>query len=685
MNMDLSLDQISVKQVRGVSALKEGELHAFGIFTMKDLLEYYPYRYEDYRLRSLSEVQSGDKITIQAKVIGVPVLQRYGVKSRLSCKLMAEEWMFTATWFNRQFLRDQLTVGREIIVNGKWEQRRMQLTVSDSEFPDQGIKRSGTLQPVYSVGAKITQAWMRKTIGQALTQYGEMIPEILPQELLRKYQLLSRKKAISIIHKPEDTEEGQQGRRRMVYEELFLFQLKMQAFRSLSRGRMDGVVHTIENAVVREFVRSFPFELTDSQKKVELEILRDMRASYCMNRLLQGDVGSGKTIIAAIALFVTVRSGFQGALMVPTEILAEQHLRSLVRLFEPFGISVGLLTGSVTGRKRKDLLASLQMGMIDVVVGTHALIQDEVFFRNLGLVVTDEQHRFGVNQRSVLRRKGYNPDVLTMTATPIPRTLAITAFGDMDVSTLTERPKGRIPIATYWVKHSMMERVLGFISREVDQGRQAYLICPLIEESEKLDVQNVIDLHIQMQQAFPAYRVGLLHGRMTPAEKEETMQAFNHNEVQLLVSTTVVEVGVDVPNASLMIIMDADRFGLSQLHQLRGRVGRGQHASYCVLIADPKSEVGQERMRVMTETDDGFEVSRRDLELRGPGDFFGTKQSGLPEFRLADMVGDFAVLEQARDDVSELIAEHSFWTSPSYEPLRHYLQQEEVFQENLID
>lgn len=371
--------------------------------------------------------------------------------------------------------------------------------------------------------------------------------------------------------------------------------------------------------------------------------------------------------------------------MVPTEILAEQHMRSLHKLFEPFGISVGLLTGSTTGKKRKELLAALQMGLLDIVVGTHALIQEDVYFRQLGLVVTDEQHRFGVNQRSVLRRKGYNPDVLTMTATPIPRTLAITAFGDMDVSTLSERPKGRIPISTYWVKHELMDRVLGFISREVDQGRQAYLICPLIEESEKLDVQNAIDLHIQMQQAFPHYRVGLLHGRMTPAEKEEVMRSFYANEVQLLVSTTVVEVGVDVPNATLMIIMDADRFGLSQLHQLRGRVGRGAHASYCVLIADPKSEVGQERMKVMTDTDDGFEVARRDLDLRGPGDFFGTKQSGLPEFRLADMVADFEVLEKAREDATDLIKDSSFWTSPQYEALRGYLQKEQIFQGDLID
>lgn len=642
-----------------MSAQKQSELHAFGVFTVKDLLEYYPFRYEDYRPRSLSETKHGDKVTVEAKVIGIPVLQRFGGKSRLSCKMVAEPWMFTATWFNRHYVREQLTVGREIVLTGKWDQKRNQITVTDYEFPDRGEGKTGTLQPVYSVGGKITQSWIRKVINQGLQQYGDLIPEILPHSIMREYDFMPRKRAIATIHRPEDTREGQQGRRRMVYEELFLFQLKMQAFRVLNRGRMDGVVHTVDNATVRQFVRSLPFELTDAQKRVELEILHDLRSPYCMNRLLQGDVGSGKTVLAAVALFATVRSGFQGALMVPTEILAEQHMRSLTRMFEPFGITVGLLTGSVTGRKRKELLASLQMGMLDIVVGTHALIQEDVFFRDLGLVVTDEQHRFGVNQRGVLRRKGYNPDVLTMTATPIPRTLAISVFGDMDVSTLSERPKGRVPITSYWVKHDLMDRVLNLIKREIDLGRQAYLICPLIEESEKLDVQNAIDLHIQMSQAFPSYKVGLLHGKMTPAEKDEVMRAFYNNELQLLVSTTVVEVGVDVPNATLMIIMDADRFGLSQLHQLRGRVGRGQHASFCVLVADPKSEIGRERMTAMTDTDDGFEISRRDLELRGPGDF-GTKQSGLPEFRLADMTADFEILEQARDDVAELLKDEAF-------------------------
>jgi ATP-dependent DNA helicase RecG len=325
------------------------------------------------------------------------------------------------------------------------------------------------------------------------------------------------------------------------------------------------------------------------------------------------------------------------------------------------------------------------MGMYDIVIGTHALIQDDVYYAKLGLVITDEQHRFGVNQRSVLRRKGLNPDVLTMTATPIPRTLAITVFGDMDVSTLDELPKGRKPVLTYWVKHDMMERVLGFIHKELEQGRQAYIICPLIEESEKLDVQNAIELHAEMQQHLSGYKVGLLHGRLANDEKDQAMKAFEANETSVLVSTTVVEVGVDVPNATLMIVYDADRFGLSQLHQLRGRVGRGEHQSYCVLIADPKSENGQERMRVMTETTDGFEIARRDLDLRGPGDFFGTKQSGLPDFRVADMAQDFAVLEQARDDAAELVRRKDFWTAAEFLPLREFLHREQILQGELLD
>lgn len=683
----ITLDQISIRQLKGVSALKEKELHAFGVRSVADLLGYFPFRYEDYRIRDLSEVKDGEKATVQGIVRGMPVLQRYGrSKTRLTCRVEVGHRLLTAVWFNRHYLQEQLVPGREIIITGKWEQQRQQMTVSESEFPDSAKSvKSGTLQPVYSVGGSITQAWMRKTIAGALTQFGSMIEEILPDELVQKHRLMARRDAVLRIHSPGDAKEGLEARRRMAYEELFLFQLKLQAYRALHRNRNDGIAMRIESDTIRTFAAALPFELTAAQKQVVNEILTDMRRGYCMNRLLQGDVGSGKTVVAAIALYGAARAGHQGALMVPTEILAEQHAKSLQKLFHGTGLEVGLLTGSLTERKRRDLLAGLQMGMIDVVVGTHALIQEDVYFRSLGLVVTDEQHRFGVNQRSILRRKGMNPDVLTMTATPIPRTLAITAFGDMDVSTLRELPGGRKPIKTYWMKHGQMDRVLAFMRKEVAAGRQAYVICPLIEESDKLDVQNAIDLFIQMQQAFPDLQVGLLHGRLTSAEKDQVMNAFSANEIHILVATTVVEVGVDVPNATVITIMDAERFGLSQLHQLRGRVGRGVHQSHCILIADPKSETGRERMKVMTDTNDGFEVARRDLELRGPGDFFGTKQSGLPEFRIADMVSDYEVLETARDDAVLLTQRDEFWTNDAFARLRSILMQDQIFQGEQLD
>lgn len=682
----LDLYRIPVKEVYGVKGKKVEELAALDITTAGGLLDYYPFRYEDYTLKDLTEAKDGDKITVQGTIIGVPQLQMYGrIKSRLTCKVMVDKLMITAVWFNRHFLKDQLAAGGDLVLTGKWDQKRLHLTVSESEFPGKGTSQIGTLQPVYSVAGSITQKWMRQTTKQALTQYGGMIPEVLPAELLEKYDLMARKQAIALLHMPGSTEEGLKARKRMVYEELFLFQLKMQAYKALNHERADGVAHPVPLPDVRAFVRALPFTLTESQKTVLAEILHDLQQPFSMNRLLQGDVGAGKTVVAAASLFAVVKSGYQGALMVPTEILAEQHKRSLERLFEPYGISVALLTGSLTARQRRDVLGALQMGMIDVVVGTHALIQEDVFFRNLGLVVTDEQHRFGVNQRAILRRKGMNPDVLTMTATPIPRTLAITAFGDMDVSTLRELPKGRKPIKTYAVAHDMLDRVLGFIRREVEAGRQAYVICPLIEESEKLDVQNAIDVHAQIQFAFPQFRVGLLHGRMPAAEKEEIMRQFSANDVQVLVSTTVIEVGVDVPNATLMIVYDAHRFGLSQLHQLRGRVGRGEHQSYCVLIADPKNEVGKQRMKAMTDTNDGFEIARRDLELRGPGDFFGTKQSGMPDFRLADMVTDFETMEQARDDAAALVRRPDFWTANGYGALHEFLRREHIYDNDMLD
>ena len=425
---------------------------------------------------------------------------------------------------------------------------------------------------------------------------------------------------------------------------------------------------------MKDFIETLPFELTDAQKKSVNEIFRDLKAPIRMHRLLQGDVGSGKTVVAAICMYALKTAGYQSALMVPTEILAEQHANSLTELFGEY-MNVALLTGSVKGKKRKVLLEQLENGTIDCLIGTHALIQDDVTFQNVGLVITDEQHRFGVNQRQLLREKGAMTNVLFMTATPIPRTLAISVFGEMDVSSIKQLPKGRKPIITNWAKHEQYEQVLSQMTSELKKGRQAYVICPLIESSEHLeDVQNVVELYESLKLHYGEKKVGLLHGKMPAEEKDEVMTRFSQHEIDILVSTTVVEVGVNVPNATFMMIYDADRFGLSTLHQLRGRVGRSEHQSYCVLIASPKSETGIERMTIMTQTTDGFELSERDLEMRGPGDFFGVKQSGLPDFMVANIVEDYRMLEVARDEAAELIQSGKFFTE-TYQHLREFIDQ----------
>jgi ATP-dependent DNA helicase RecG len=417
------------------------------------------------------------------------------------------------------------------------------------------------------------------------------------------------------------------------------------------------------------------FPLTGAQQRVVAEICRDLAAPEQMNRLLQGDVGSGKTVVAAIALYANYLSGYQGALMVPTEILAEQHAASLEALLSPFGLQIVRLTGNMTAAERRKVLGQIQMGLADIVVGTHALIQEAVVYRQLGLVITDEQHRFGVKQRTALREKGEAPDVLMMTATPIPRTLAISVYGEMDVSIIDEMPAGREPVSTYWVKKEAWPRIIAFIEKECQAGRQAYIICPLIEESEKLDLANAVELFEQVTEQLAPLRVGLLHGRMNAVEKEEIMQLYVQNEIQVLISTTVIEVGVNVPNATVMVIYDADRFGLAQLHQLRGRVGRGGGAATCVLVANPKSETGKERMAIMTETTDGFVISKRDLQMRGPGDFLGVKQSGLPTFRLADLTQDEHILVVAREDAREWIHGDEWLTNPMYSVFREMVQQ----------
>ncbi|MGG3466633.1 ATP-dependent DNA helicase RecG [Neobacillus pocheonensis] len=682
--MNPNLNQ-SISVLKGIGEETAEIFSEMKIFSIQDLLEYFPYRYEDYSLRELTEVQHDEKVTVEGKVHSEPSLNYYGrKKSKLTIRLFVGSYLIKVVFFNQPYLKNKIVMNETITVTGKWDAHRQTITANEMQAGPNAKHKD--FEPVYSLKGKLTTKGIRKFITLAFQQYGSVIEETLPISFLKKYRLLSRRDAIRAMHFPADQEEVKQARRRFVYEEFLLFQLKMQALRKFEREHSPGIIQNYDINKVKEFIKCLPFPLTNAQKRVVNDILKELKSPYRMNRLLQGDVGSGKTVVAAIGLYSSVTAGFQGALMVPTEILAEQHAESLKNLLDPFDIRCELLTSSIKGKRRREILQELAAGKVDILIGTHALIQDEVSFQRLGFVITDEQHRFGVEQRRVLREKGENPDVLFMTATPIPRTLAITVFGEMDVSIIDEMPAGRKTIETYWAKPEMLERVLAFVEKELVKGHQAYVICPLIEESEKLDVQNAIDVHTTLSHYFQnRYKVGLMHGRLTSDEKDSVMKAFSANEVQVLVSTTVVEVGVNVPNATMMVIYDAERFGLSQLHQLRGRVGRGSDQSYCILLASPKSEVGQERMRIMTETNDGFVLSEKDLELRGPGDFFGRKQSGVPEFKVADMVHDYRALETARNDAAMLIQSESFWTSPEYVYLRNQLEESGVLEGEKLD
>lgn len=671
--MGQSLKQ-DVTAIKGIGKETAANLATLGICTVEDLFNYLPYRYDDMRLRDLAEVNHEERVTVEGKVQSEPSLVFYAKKrSRLTFRLLVDRYLIRVTFFNRTYLKKQIKPQQTVTVTGKWDRHRQSITGNHITFGEH--TETVDFLPVYRVKEKVTVRMLQRHMKQAFKEHGDQIVESLPLDIREKYKLISKKEALESLHFPSSDSELNQARRRMVYEEFLLFQLKMQAFRRIQREHSKGIKINYHIGQLKSFISTLPFQLTEAQKRVVNEICADLKSPYQMNRLLQGDVGSGKTVVAAIGLYACVTAGYQGALMVPTEILAEQHADSLSSLMQGTDLSIALLTSSVKGKKREEILKRLQSGEIDLIIGTHSLIQEEVNFHKLGFVITDEQHRFGVEQRRVLKEKGENPDVLFMTATPIPRTLAITVFGEMDVSTIDELPAGRKTIKTYWARHDMFERILIFMEKEMKKGRQVYVICPLIEESDQLDVQNAIDLFDSLTLHFQRrFKTGLMHGRLSAAEKEETMKAFSQNDIQLLVSTTVVEVGVNVPNATLMIIYDADRFGLSQLHQLRGRVGRGESQSYCILLADPKTEVGQERMRIMTETTDGFTLSERDLELRGPGDFFGKKQSGLPEFKVADMVHDYRALETARSDAAKLIESDEFWEGEEYSVLRNEVE-----------
>ena len=646
----------------GVGPKSAEKFAKLGIETLQDLLLYFPFRYEDFQSKQVLDLEDGEKAVISGIVATPANVQYYGFKrNRLRFSIKQGEVILAVNFFNQPYLADKVEVGANIAVFGKWDKAKASLT---------GMKLlaqvEDDLQPVYRVAQGISQTSLIKLIKTAFDQGLDLlIEENLPQVLLERYQLLSRAEAVRAMHFPKDLAEYKQALRRVKFEELFYFQMQLQVLKMETKDVSNGLALAWQEEQLQEKKSQLPFPLTGAQERALAEILSDLKSPAHMNRLLQGDVGSGKTVVAGLAMYAVYTAGYQSALMVPTEILAEQHFESLSQLFPD--LKLALLTGSMKTAERKETLLAIELGQVDMVIGTHALIQDGVQYHRLGLVIVDEQHRFGVAQRRILREKGDNPDVLMMTATPIPRTLAITAFGDMDVSIIDQMPAGRKPIITRWVKHEQLEVVLDWIKKELVKGAQVYFISPLIEESEALDLKNAIDLEEELQAYFGGdARVSLLHGKMKSDEKEAIMQAFKNKEVDILVSTTVIEVGVNVPNATIMVIMDADRFGLSQLHQLRGRVGRGDKQSYAILVANPKTESGKKRMKIMTETTDGFVLAEEDLKMRGSGEIFGTRQSGIPEFQVADIVEDYPILEEARKVASQIVQNKDWRRDPNW-------------------
>ena len=670
----MSLNEILVTEVKGVGKAMVEKLAQLKIVTVKDLLEYFPYRYENYELIDIHHAMHEEKITVEAKVITACSVQYYGkMKARMSFNVLVNHEVVKVVVFNRQFLKNQLKLDTLITVTGKWDLGRKVITATDIII---GSAEGRGIEPVYSL-KEIPTKTFKKIVKAAYEQFHSLINDDLPLDLQQSYRLISYKDAVSFAHFPKNKEQVRQVERRITYEELLKFQLKIQYLRHQTKHEKVGANKCFDEMKVEQFIHQLPFQLTEAQLTVLSEIKTDLMSPTRMNRLLQGDVGSGKTVVAAVSLFMTMLAGFQTALMVPTEILGQQHYKSFCELFSPFKeVNIEFLSSSVKGKRRREILEKLRQGEINLLVGTHAIIQQEVVFQNLGLVITDEQHRFGVNQRKMLREKGEFVDVLMMTATPIPRTLAISAFGDMDVSTITQMPKGRKPVETYLIDSGKLDRALNFIQDEIlSKGQQAYVITPLIEESEAMDVQNAVEVYHLWQHHFQGRaKVGLMHGRLSQAEKDAVMDDFVANRSQILISTTVIEVGVNVPNANLMLIYDAHRFGLSQLHQLRGRVGRGSEQAYCLLMSDIKNEASLERLTIMTQTTNGFEISEADLKLRGPGDFFGEKQSGVPVFKMADLVQDFNILQVAMQDAYRLVSSDEFKQNNLYLPLRDYIE-----------
>ena len=672
--MKSSLLNEDIQYMKGVGPAKAKALNKLEINTYGDAITYYPREYEDRtNFKKINEFIVDENVVFVAKILTNISIRRIRKSLTISTFYVGDQTgKIQISIFNQTYMKNVLEVDKEYAIYGKVTGSNGRLQLDNPVMVD--VERLDELTgfyPIYPLTQGLTNNYIFKLVNQILNMK-IALPEIFSTEFRKKYELAEINFATEAIHKPANMQEVEIARRRLIFEELYLLQLALISIKNRNLSEKKGIVYS--NTDYSEFLKLLPFELTGAQKRCLEEIEKDMSSDKMMNRLVQGDVGSGKTIVAAITMYIAVKNGYQAALMAPTTILANQHYEELKQYFEKLGMKVDIITGNTTKKNKEKIVEKLKSGEINILIGTHAIIEDNVEFKNLGIIVTDEQHRFGVKQRMKLNSKGENPDVMVMTATPIPRTLALMVYSDLDMSIIDELPKGRIPIKTYVVDESFETRINSFIKKEIAKGRQAYVVCPLIEENEELDLTDAKNLYEKYKtEVFKEYNVGFLHGKMKNKEKDEIMNAFKEGKIDIVISTTVIEVGVNVPNATLMVIEDADRFGLATLHQLRGRVGRSIYESYCVLKSKNKSKESKERLNIMSKSNDGFEIAEKDLDLRGPGDFFGIRQHGLPEFKLANLLKDVKLLKLSNEAAKETIASDPNFDLPENKVLKKEL------------
>ena len=650
-----------VKFVKGVGPNRVKLLNKLNIYNLEDLITYYPREYEDRsKPKKIADTENGEECLIEGIVTSHIKEIRTHRKNMIIYKLIVRDDTDSCelVWYNQSYLKKMFRIGETYKFFGRINKRIGQTEMVSPVYDLEGNnKNTGRIIPIYPLTYSLSQNTLRHIIEEGLNQAKDKIAETLPEYILEEYKLMKLKNAMQSIHFPKELKDFGEARNRLAFEELLTMQLLLLNLKNKYKNTEKGIKFD-SKVKMSDVINDLPFKLTKAQTRVLEEIDSDMESDKAMNRLLQGDVGSGKTIVSIIAAYKAVKSGYQMAMMAPTSILASQHLENFKNVLEKYDIRCELLLGNTTKKKKEDILSRLKDGEIDIIIGTHSLLEENVIFKNLGLVVTDEQHRFGVRQRSTIVSKGKNPDVLVMTATPIPRTLALILYGDLDISIIDELPPNRKKIDTFAVRKALEERVNNFVKKQIDEGRQAYIVCPLVEESEEIEAKSVDELTEKYKnEVFKEYKVECLHGKMKPKEKEEIMQRFKEGKIDILISTTVIEVGVDVPNSNIMVIENAERFGLAQLHQLRGRVGRGEYQSYCILKYQGNSELIRKRMQVMQETNDGFIISEKDLELRGSGEFFGTKQHGIPEFKVANLFEDIKLLKLVQSAAIKILEE----------------------------